>query len=330
MRATLRRVTVAGPPPAASKAVTGDEVASSPPTPPRASLLLPAAARCSQAERRAPPLLASEALREDIAPLEPAPRLARLVCLGAAIVLVLLSFAMVMEPSGARSTSLGLVEGLASSAVLVWLTAARVRYLTRALSMAGLGLLILIEGFLGRGPAFGLVRGQSDWLGEAAHAAAAIVLPAALLFRARYRAYPVARVFLACALAVGLPWLVVSARDVVGTTNPAAWGVTAAAIGVTLLSLVGFMGAGTTGMGSVWAAALLVLFSLDIAARQIAPGAQGLGALICSAAFLAASSLAALGVFQATAALLAPDARRIDTRAHAEETPERGASDGAD
>jgi hypothetical protein len=265
-------------------------------------------------------LLASEALREDVAPEHPAERTARRVSGAAAGGLALVAVALFAGLVGPAPTLAG--PGAVAGAVLLAILAARIPYRTRAYAMTGAGTVLLLEGLLGHGPAFGLTQGASvEW--EVTRVVAAIVLPAALFFRASYRAYPAARAILALSLVLALPFVVRSGYVIVlpsGVWARVAAGTTIAAV---LFALVGFMGSGTTAMGSAWGALVLFTLAGDIVLARVLGGDTTGWALHASTslAFLCGSAVAAVGVFQTAALHLAADARRIDVTRH-EEPPD--------
>lgn len=266
---------------------------------------------------RPKPLLASDALREEVAPERPAERTARRVAGASSVGLVGVAVVIFSGLAGPAPTLAG--PGAVAGALLLAILAARIPYRTRAYAMTGAGSVLLLEGLLGHGPAFGLTHGTSlEW--EIPRVVAAIVLPAALFFRASYRAYPSARAMLALALVLALPFVVRSGYVIAlpsGVWAHVAAGTTIAAV---LFGLVGFMGSGTTAMGSAWGALILVTMASDIALARILGGATGGWALhaITSLAFLCGAAVAAVGVFQTAALHLAADARRIDVTRHQE------------
>jgi len=148
----------------------------------------------------------------------------------------------------------------------------------------------------------------------------AIALSAALVFRARYRAYSGARVFLGIALLLACPFVVLSALDFAGGYGVAQAGSTVALAAIAV-SLVGFMGSETTGAGPYLSFGIVIAFALELALRALfAQGYEGGSAPLSvitdvvsgALAFSGASTLAALGLFQILAWRFAADARRID------------------
>lgn len=277
----------------------------------------------------AKPLLASEALMEDLAPVEPARRDARIWCAACGVAFVLF---------GALPL-LGLLPG-ALGAALPWLVTgaisliaavSRVAYRQRAVAMLVLGLLTGLVALQGSGT---LVRadGGAGW--GVARLFSAVALTAALLFRARYRAYGGARVFLGAALAISVPFMIHAALALAGDGG---FGAAHAGAILVLLAiattLLGFMGAETTGAGPYLAPVLVFAFALELASRGVAVvGLSGdlaplLGVLVGAAGFGAAAGFTALGLFQILAWRFAADARRIDLHSPLREPAPRSEHD---
>src|SRR5262249_33663126 len=132
---------------------------------------------------------------------------------------------------------------------------------------------------------------------------AAIALAAALLFRAQYRADAGARAFLVLAFLAAPPFLLFSALHLLhAPIGPPQRGAILA-LPPAAASPSGFMGAQTTGAGTYLAPAVVVGFTAELVLRALS--ARGVHAPIVVArvavtagAFLAASALGALGVFQ--------------------------------
>ena len=205
-----------------------------------------------------PPYLASEILREDIAPTEPARTL----------VLVVLQVAPALGALAA------LLSGLTRSATWVSVTA-----------LAGLFLLTRIElTYAARATLVSMVGGGSlalvaVWrlaLGGGFEgpvlAIAATLLPAALLFRSWYRAAHAARVLVGMALAFALVWAAsTSHRELLALQF--SWQSWVPALvwylfGILcLLSLLAFMGGETTGGCDFWALGLVVWYGLHACVR---------------------------------------------------------------
>lgn len=286
-----------------------------PPEPPPVSAAKPVliSATTTPVERREgpfserKPLLASEALMEDLAPVEPGRGSARLWCAGLGLGFTLFGVLPLVQirPGGIHAAVPWLVVG----AIALVAALSRVTYRQRAVAMVVLGLLSGIVGLHGTavvGPGLSLVR-----------LVPAIALAAALTFRARYRAYSGARVILGIALLLAGPFVVLAIMSLMGGLGIAAIG-TGVALAAIAASLVGFMGAETTGVGPYLSFGVVIAFAIELALRALfAPDADRTPGTIIDVvsgalAFSGASTLAALGLFQILAWRFAADARRID------------------
>lgn len=169
-------------------------------------------------------------------------------------------------------------------------------------------------GLRGAGPLAGISLDGLRY-DDLARILALTALPAALLFRANYRAYRPARWVLAAALVLSAPFVVLEVRHALNAETAfvarVAAGLSVAAV---LSALIGFMGAGTTGAGSVWAALVLGVLPLEVALRELwapAASARPLAYPAAAIALTCAAVLATVGVFQLLAAGLAGNARRL-------------------
>jgi hypothetical protein len=277
----------------------------------------------------AKPLLASEALMEDLAPVEPGRKAARIWCgaVGIGFAALGLLTLLGLRPGG----PIGAIPSLALGFIALLAAVARVTYRQRAVAMVVLGILADTTALRGASAVLAEAVGGFGW--NAARTVTAIGIPAALLFRARYRAFAGARIFLAVALLAALPFLVhvtLLMRGDFGIAHAAS----IVALFAFLVSLSGFMGAETTGGGTLLAAFTIPCFSVELGLRAFAsvPRTAGhaieIGAFV--AAFASASALAALGLFQIFAWRFAADARRIDIHSRpteSEDEPPRSGSD---
>ena len=268
------------------------------------------------------PVLASEVLKEELAPLHPAATSARWWLLGTAVALGFLGLAyrfglgLPEQAISASSETLGAAAALAGIALLPF------PYLVRAVASLVVGVFLMSAGIVGTGP-LGGVAVDGGTARDIARMVTLTVLPAALLFRVSYRAYGRARVLLGIALLLSLPFfvgqvLLAASPDVSAITRTAA-GLTAATVAC---GLFGFMGSGTTGAGSLWAALVLAVLPAETAFRQLTPLAgPDTGVMIYPAAavgMLAAGLAASIGLYQVLAAMFAADARRASTTLSAE------------
>ncbi|EYF05286.1 antenna complex, alpha/beta subunit [Chondromyces apiculatus DSM 436] len=260
-----------------------------------------------------PPLLASEALMEDLAPMEPARDAARLWCAAIGLVFIALGALLIagLRQGGGASGFIGVMLG----GLTLVLALTRITYRQRAAAMLGIGVMATVLGLVGSGPAMGIEAGGKGW--GVARAVAAAALPAALAFRGRYRAYAGARWLLGAAFATALPFTLFVILRL--TTQDIGLGEASAMIVVLAMTagLLGFMGAETTSAGAYLALAVNLALAGDLAfdglaaldpvdAITVAP------VLAAAVAFAATSALTSIGLFQILAWRLAPAARRIN------------------
>ena len=283
---------------------------------------VPANESAPPADEKAPPkprpkpLLASEALMEDLAPVEPAKKDAQRWCAGLGSAFLILGTLPLLGPlsGGLRAATPWLVTGV----ITLVAAATRVTYRQRAFAMVVLGLLSGVVGLQASGSTLALPAGGTGW--GLSRMVAAFSLAAALFFRARYRAYAGARVFLGTALALTLPFVVHAALDF-GSTTLAQVGSVVALLGI-VSTLSGFMGAETTVAGAYLGPAIVVAFATELGLRAAgAPDRSILAIVTSSLAFAGGAMLAAIGVFQIAAFRFAADARRIDLHSPVEPPP---------
>src|SRR6185369_17160068 len=146
----------------------------------------------------------SEALMEELAPVEPARRDARKWCLGvgAGFIFFGLLPLLHLRPGGVAAA----VPSIVSGVIALVAGLARVGYRQRAVAMVVVGVLSGVVGLHGSGALLTSAVGGMGW--GLTRMIAAVALAAALYFRARYRAYAGARVFLGAAYALSVPFLV--------------------------------------------------------------------------------------------------------------------------
>jgi hypothetical protein len=260
------------------------------------------------------PLLASEALREEVAPLEPARQHCRawLAVIAVGLAAIGIAFrlgvgAPAIEPS-AGTIAFSAAGAIAAVAALPF------PYALRAGVALLLGVVLMLLGMRGSGPLAGLeVDGGSAR--DVARLVALSALPAALLFRSSYRAYAKGRWVLAAALVCAAPFVMLEVVLALNASAPVVARAAAAVnIAIVLCSLLGFMGEGTAGGASIWAALILVCVPAEVAVRALTPLADAdTGYLTYPAtagALTIVALLASLGLFQLLASVLGPDARR--------------------
>lgn len=277
-------------------------------------------------QARLTPLLASEALRDDLAPMQPAKHAARLWCAALGLGLVALGS---LPAIGVRRG--GLAEAapacvLGGIALVTALT--RVTYRQRAVAMIALGGLGAALGLLGSGPAAGIGVGGFAW--GLLRTLGATLLPAALLFRAKYRAFPGARWILGAAFAAALPFVAHAVALLVVSESSLEQAGAGIAIGAVVAGLFGFMGSETTAAASYTAFGIILGLATELALEALAasPGSDPSRVVVSAAAFAAFTSIIALGMFQVLAWRFAADARRIDLHAPPPKEPKVLAESG--
>ncbi|HEY2513819.1 MAG TPA: hypothetical protein VGI39_23285, partial [Polyangiaceae bacterium] len=197
-----------------------------------------------------PPVLASDILREEVAPRAPARRAVRLA---------LLAFASTFF-AGAAAEALGRIQldaplalaGAVGTALVATFAAIMpLPYSARAVLAAAAGATPLVLGVQHLGPLAALGEGG---LGRAtAMAAMSTLLPAALIFRARYRAYRGARTLLAAALLLSVPAIVLLALAFFGGGELAPRVLAAVGVLAGAAATLGFMGPETSAGCAEWA-----------------------------------------------------------------------------
>jgi hypothetical protein len=175
------------------------------------------------------------------------------------------------------------------------------------------GLLVAGLGLARVGPLGNWVPAEGSLISAVMHFVAMMALPAALLFRNRYPAYVGAKVTLLVAYVVTIPAVVLAVLSVAQGPLAAsiAAGVTLAVIAV---SLVGFLGEGTTGFSTLLAVLVIVALGGERMARPLwAQGWEGFQIdLRAGLSLMIAAGLASKGLFALLASAFAADARRVD------------------
>jgi hypothetical protein len=261
--------------------------------------------------------MASEALMDDLAPLEHSRDVARFWCAAVGVGFAALGALPLLGLRPGGTLTAGLSFFLGGVTLVAALT--RVSYRQRAVAMLVIGLLVVLTGLGVTGPA-AFIAHDAPGLGLA-RAFAATALPGALLFRARYRAYAGARWLLGAAFVLALPFVVLLAVKFALHEPDLSTAGSIVALVVTLVGLVGFMGKETTGAGTYVGLSVLVGLGTELFLSDVGhPGTLSAWPTIVttalgSIAFVAATGLSALGLFQLLASRLSEDARRIDLRA---------------
>jgi len=262
-----------------------------------------------------PPILASEVLREDLAPIEPGRRASQLWGAGAALLYlgigICLRFDLGVSGASPRAGAVCLAAAAASAATAI----APFPYLWRAVVGGLVGAVIVILGFFGGGPLALLTGPPSNVWAESLRIITCVTVPAALLFRSHYRAYQRGRFLLTVAFVLALPFLV--QEGILSVNGPViARAGAALALLAALSGLFAFMSAPTTAMTAWCAQVLTALVALDIGLRQFyAPLSRNAGPLayaLTGVAFFASVVPIALGLFQTLSVLYAREARLVD------------------
>jgi hypothetical protein len=270
-----------------------------------------------------PPILASDILREEVAPRAPARTTIRLWLAGfaAACALSAIAARLGFGPHTAR-----VFEGsLATCAIAVVGAAVPARYAVRAVVAVLAGYALLGLGALERGPLAPL--GHHGAFPAAATMMLATLLPAALLFRARFRAFREARLVLSGAIVLSLPGVVVLVTAAASSALPVPVRVASGAVAAAAVTgLFGYMGAETSAGCDRWAALVLVVSAVRVAAQAppllallteqpsiSGDGGDGSwGYAVAAVGTLAATTIAAFGLFQLLAQVLGSRARTVD------------------
>ena len=257
-----------------------------------------------------PPLLASEVLREELAPLQPSRDSCRLWLALVAAALTALGLALRFgvgvpaERFGAATVAFSAAGALTAVAALPF------PYALRAGVALLVGVVLMGLGLQSGGPLGGLTVDGSLERGVA-RMLTLTALPAALMFRARYTAFRRARVM----LALPLPFVILDAILVADGSAPViARAGAAPRVALVALSLFGFMGQGTTGWAALWATLVLGGLPIPVGLRHFTLADAATGYLTYPATavgLVCAGIVASLGLFQLLAAAFAPEARRL-------------------
>jgi len=260
------------------------------------------------------PVLASEVLRDDVAPVKPWGTASRYWCVVLGVVFTALGFSPATKLGSHLIRGPEAHWGLGGLAILVALIP--FKYGTRAAFMVALATATCLLGVSGLGPANALAPSTGEW--GLLHFLTATGLPAALLFRARYRAYPGARYILMTALLVAFPFVVYTALLL--AQGELAEQITAVITLLTMgLSLLGFMGSETRGGGEIMAVAVILAVTAELGTEAVLKSSAWdvnhvLWLLASVVAFTAPCTFASLGIFQLLAVRHWAQARDIDVK----------------
>ena len=253
------------------------------------------------------PVLASECLRDDIAPIEPHARRTNvwLASLGGALVLVTIAMLAKLVPS--RSMVQTMVPALAGIAIALP-TLARAPYTARGGIALGAALSLLVVGLAGIGPG---VRGAMHPSIDAVRVFGPALLSASLFLRASYRASRTTRVGIATGVVLFVMAGAWAGGVAVWSSDVSIWARLGAGSMLLLsaLSFLGFMSEETTGACEVWGVLALVFgaAALSLDALRTAP----LDRMLAIGAFVSALAMAVASIAAYTigAAFIGPRAR---------------------
>ncbi|HEY3595425.1 MAG TPA: hypothetical protein VGL13_16170 [Polyangiaceae bacterium] len=259
-----------------------------------------------------PPILASEVLCEDLAPLEPGRSASRFWDLGFAGLYLAIAAALHFGFGPAAAEPNAGAVCLAAAAASCVTAIAPFPYLWRATVGGFIGAALVLLGLGSVGPLALLANPGSTFGVETSRTIAFVILPAILLFRSHYRAFAKRRVLLAIALLASLPFLVNEVLVLFGGPFMMRLGATIALTAV--LSALGAVASTPTNTVSAWAAqALVAAAALEIGLRDAylpsPPHAGPFAYTVTGASFFAALVPMALGLFQVLASIYAPRAR---------------------
>jgi hypothetical protein len=174
------------------------------------------------------------------------------------------------------------------------------------------GLLPLVLGARGQGPLAAL--GSEGQFQAGAGLVLSTLLPAALFFRAQYRAFTAAKGILAGVLVLAAPAVLFLGRGALAEGAPTPMRlVDGLMIAAALTSLGGFLGPETTGACTLWGGLVLATTAAHaFAISWLLSGGDALSACAVGVGVGAAATVAGMGVYQLLAALFAGRARLVD------------------
>ncbi len=262
-----------------------------------------------------PPLLASDMLREEVAPLAPARRVIRI---GLGAFAAVFALAAIGARFGLAPAASGVFLGSVGTALVALLaTFLPAPYAARASLAAVAGVLPLLLGAIGYGPLAAI--GHEGALQATLGLVMITALPGALLFRARYRAFRAARIILAAVLVACGPGVYFVAQAMLDAdASLVTRSADAALLIAAFAAFFGFMGEETTGGCGRSAALVLVVHAARLAAAEWLPATEASprygtwGYPLAALGELAASALVAFALFQLLAAAFAVRARKVD------------------
>jgi hypothetical protein len=273
---------------------------------------------------RPKPLLASEELRADLAPLEPARTSCRTWIFASGLLLLAVGLAYRFFGLGVPTITLSASSmSFSAAAAALALALLPFPYTLRAIVSLLIGLTVSALGLInGTGPLGGLAV-DGGIARDALRLLVLTAVPATLLFRSQYRAYPPARWLVGAALLLTVPFLFTEVGVIVDSSTPISARLGAVVITVVLCTvLAGIMNEPAAGAALPVALAVVTVLPLELALRELSPiGGDEVGTLthlVTAVGTLASGGLMSLGVYQLLAAYLGPRARVL---ARTTETP---------
>lgn len=264
--------------------------ASPEPSPPRPATRPPTSDATGPRRATLPPVLASDALREALAPIEPGARRLRFGY-GALALLVLSHVALAPHAGWALP--------VLASVALTTAACAPLGYATRGI------LAVVASSLVFTGCDEGALTNATEW----ARGAAATLIPAALLFRAHYPAFRRGRIALAAALALATPLAIAAATTLANESRGATRAGAAVALVALVLAVLALAGTPSRRGAFIWAGAHALALGVNAA---LCDAREPAAAALAAATFVLASIAGGLGFFQVSAARFARDARKVD------------------
>ena len=258
-----------------------------------------------------PPVLASDILREEVAPIAPAQRAVRIWLVGFA-----LAFAAVAVASrlGFGPHSRNVFNGSLATAIVALLAALLpAPYAARASLAVIAGLVPLALGAAGEGPLAALGFEGGFW--AASGLLLVTLLPGALFFRARYRAFRAARIILALTILASAPAMVGLALGAIADGEALPRIIHGTTLLIALTAFCGFMGEETTGACTAWALFVIFGHATRLGLQTLGGGSQLYGSwgfVVGAIGEFVAAALVAFAIFQLLAVAFAREARKVD------------------
>jgi hypothetical protein len=259
------------------------------------------------------PLLASEVLRDDAAPVHPGRTAVRIWLAVAALVLAGLGWAFHRGAGVPGLSTESALQSFAAAGAFSAIALLPFPYGVRALLSLLVATVAMLLGLRGAGPLAGLAV-DGGLARDITRLVAVVALAGALMFRARYAEFTRSRALLLGAFAIAVPFVIAEGAlvgDIGVALSLRAWAALNAL--VVIASLLALLPA-AAGIGSdALAALVLVLVPGEIAIRAwtplAGPDTGDFTYPLTAVAFTAVCLPASLGLFQLVSAALAPEAR---------------------